>query len=85
MFSTTLRIADELGAFLQEAAREQSLSVNAYLTRLLEERRAETRRQRLAKDWADYAADPAAQEVEYALPAQADIAAEPQDPYGGKP
>lgn len=82
MFSTTLRIPDELAAFLQEAARAQSLSVNAYLTRLVEERREEDRSHRLARDWAAYASDPAAQDVDYAAPAQADSAAERSMPYG---
>jgi len=85
MLNTTLRIPDDLGAFLQEAARDRSLSVNAFLTLLLEEKREEERRRRLARDWAEYAKDPQAQEVEYAWPAQADLVAEPPSPYGGKP
>ena len=83
MLSTTLRINDELGAFLQEAARDQDLSVNAFLIQLLEEKRAEARRRRLAEDWAAYAADPAAQDVAYAWPAQAGLVAEPDHPFGG--
>ena len=86
MFSTTLRIPDDLGAFLQEAAREQSLSVNACLARLLENWREAERRRRLARDWAEYAADDAAQVIEYAFPAQADLVAEPPaTPYRSTP
>jgi len=44
---------------------------------LLEDWREEERRRRLARDWAAYAAEPAAQEVEYAWPAQAELVAEP--------
>jgi hypothetical protein len=82
MLSTTLRINDELAVFLQEAAREQDLSVNAFLVRLLEEKRAEARRRRLAEDWAAYAADPASQDVAYALAAQGELMAEPDSPAG---
>ena len=85
MFSTTLRVPDDLGGFLQELARSQSTSVNIVLTRLLEEKRELERRRRLALDWAEYAADTQAQDVAYAWPAQAEIAAEPKLPYGVKP
>ena len=85
MISTTLRLPDDLAAFLQQDARSQDLSVNAYLTRLLEERRLEAGRRRLAADWAAYAAEPGAQDVEYAAPAQADLAAEPEVPYRTTP
>ena len=85
MFSTTLRLADELAVFLQEAAKARSQSVNAYLTGLLEERRAEDRRRRLAMDWAAYAADPSAQDVDYALEAQAELVAEPRVAFGAAP
>ncbi len=78
MFSTTLRTDDELGRFLQEAARGQALSVNAFLTELIERERAATARKRLATDWATYAQDAAAQDVAYALNAQAELAAEPK-------
>ncbi len=81
MLSTTLRINDELGTFLQEAARKQDLSVNAFLIQLLEEKRAEARRRRLAEDWAASAAEPSAQDLEYAWPAQAELAAEPEHPF----
>jgi hypothetical protein len=83
MFSTTLRIPDDLAAYLQEAAKDASMSVNAWLAQLLERERAEARRRRLAQDWAVYAADLPAQEVDYALPAQRELVAEPlSPPYG---
>lgn len=83
MFSTTLRIDDELGAFLQAAAKRQSLSVNAFLAALLAQERQAAARQRLASDWAAYAQDAEAQDVDYALTAQASVAAESQaKPYG---
>jgi len=85
MFSTTLRLADELAVFLQEAARARSQSVNAYLTCILEERRAEERRRKLAMDWTAYAADASAQDVDYAVEAQAEIVAEPQVPFEAAP
>jgi len=85
MYSTTLRIPDDLGAFLQEAALERSLSVNACLAMLLENWRDAERKRRLARDWAEYAADGAAQDIEYAFPAQAGLAAEPTTPYRSAP
>jgi len=85
MFSTTLRIPDPLASFLQEEAKAHNLSVNAYLTRLLEADREEGRRRRLAQDWVAYAADLSDQDVAYALPAQAAIAAEPYVPFGDEP
>ncbi|WP_306600219.1 hypothetical protein [Geothrix sp. 21YS21S-2] len=84
MFSTTLRLPDELAAFLQEAARSQGLSVNAYLARLVEERREGDRRSRLARDWALYAGETAAQDVEYAFDPQVSLAAETPLPYRAK-
>lgn len=81
MFSTTLRINDELATFLQEAAKNEALSVNAYLAGLLERERRAARQRRLAADWAAYAAESEAQDVGYALGAQADIAAEEPLPY----
>jgi len=36
MFSTTLRIPDDLAAFLQQAAKAEAMSVNAFLADLLE-------------------------------------------------
>jgi hypothetical protein len=76
MFSTTLRIADDLADFLQQAAREEAMSVNAYLARLLEREQQAAQKRHLAAEWAAYALDPEAQDVEFASNAQADIAAE---------
>ena len=42
------------------------------------------RQRRLARDWAAYAAEGSAQDVEYALGAQADLAAEASVPYRAK-
>ena len=82
MITTTLRLPDDLARFLQETAREASMSVNAFLAQLLEQERAQARRRRLALDWAAYAAEDSAQDVGYALPAQADLVAEPEGlPY----
>lgn len=84
MFSTTLRIPDDLAAYLQEEAKAESLSVNALLSRLIQEHREGARRRRLAAEWAAYAADDQAQDVAFALDAQADLAAEPEAPFGGE-
>jgi len=84
MFSTTLRITDDLAAFLRQAAEAEALSVNAYLAKLLERERQAERKRRLARDWAAYAADGSAQDVEYALGAQAELAAEDPVPYRAK-
>jgi len=84
MYSTTLRLPDELAAFLQEAARNQGLSVNAYLARLVEDRREGDRRGRLARDWVLYAGDAAAQDVDYAFEPQVSLAAETPLPYRAK-
>ena len=81
MFSTTLRISDDLACFLQQAAKAEALSVNAFLASLLERERRNQRKLRLARDWAAYAADGDAQDVDYALAAQAEIAAEEPVPY----
>jgi hypothetical protein len=81
MFSTTLRISDDLAGFLQQAAKADALSVNAYLAGLLERERLAARRQKLARDWAAYAAEEGAQDVDYALAAQAQVAAEATYPY----
>lgn len=85
MFSTTLRISDDLAVFLQQAARAEAMSVNAFLAGLLERERQNARRRRLAKDWAAYAADGEAQDVEYAFAAQAEVAAEEAHPYRAEP
>lgn len=79
MFSTTLRLQDELGSFLQSVAKAHSLSVNAFLTQLLEREQQERHRQRLAQDWATYGQEE--QEMEYALDAQSEVLAERPEPY----
>jgi hypothetical protein len=81
MFSTTLRIGDDLAAFLRQAARAEALSVNAYLAGLLERERQAARLRRLARDWEAYAGDGDDQDVEYAFAAQARVAAEEAIPY----
>ena len=78
MFSTTLRIDESLGHFLQEAARRSALSVNAFLAELLRREQEATARKRLAHDWRAYAQDAEAQDVTYALNAQAQVVAEPK-------
>ena len=85
MFSTTLRISDDLSAFLRQAAKADALSVNAFLTALLERERLAARQRQLARDWKAYAAEGAAQDVGYALPAQAELAAESPVPYRNDP
>lgn len=77
MFSTTLRIEEDLGHFLQEAAKRSALSVNAFLAELLRREREAAARKRLAKDWAAYAHDAEVQSVDYAFAAQAQVIAEP--------
>jgi hypothetical protein len=77
MFATTLRIEDDLGRFLQEAARRGAQSVNAFLAELLRQERDRAIRQGWASDWAAYAQDDLAQDVSYALAAQAELVAEP--------
>ena len=77
MFTTTLRLPDDLARYLQETAKGASMSVNAFLSQLLEKERAEARRRRLALDWAEYATGDAGQDVAYALAAQGEIVAEP--------
>lgn len=77
MFATTLRIDDPLGNFLQEAARQCNLSVNAFLAELIRREQETVRRRQLAADWAGYAQDEAGQDVTYALAAQAEVTAEP--------
>jgi hypothetical protein len=81
MFSTTLRISDELAVFLQQAAQTEAMSVNGFLARLLERECRAERMRRLARDWEVYAADGDAQDVEWALAAQEDVAAEEPVPY----
>jgi predicted short-subunit dehydrogenase-like oxidoreductase (DUF2520 family) len=81
MFSTTLRISDDLAAFLQQAAKAEAMSVNAFLARLLERERQAARKRRLAEDWQAYGAEGQLQDVAYALEAQSEIAAETPQPY----
>ena len=81
MFATTLRIDDTLGAFLQAAAKQCDQSVNAFLADLLRREQEAARRQRLASDWSSFAQDAAAQDVAYAMPAQAELVAEAQRGY----
>lgn len=78
MFSTTLRIDESLGHFLQEAARRSALSVNAFLAGLIRREQEAAARKRLAQDWRAYAQDPEAQDVGYAFEAQAQVVAEPK-------
>ena len=86
MFSTTLRIDENLGHFLQEAARRSALSVNAFLAELLRREQEATARKRLAHDWRAYAQDSDAEDVSYALAAQAQVVAEPPPrAYKAKP
>ncbi len=86
MFSTTLRIDESLGHFLQEAARRSALSVNAFLADLIRREQESTARKRLAHDWRAYAEDAEAQDVSYAMAAQAQVVAEPKrKAYGAKP
>jgi hypothetical protein len=85
MIRTTLRIEDETADFLTEAAKADGMSINAYLERLIRRDMDETRRHRLAQDWAHYAQDPQAQNVEYAFKAQASVVAEPKARKATKP
>ena len=78
MFSTTLRLDDDLAAFLRKAAEAHALSVNGWLVALLRREQAAEARKRLLADWAAYGQDAEAQEVSYALAAQAEVAAEPR-------
>lgn len=78
MYSTTLRLDDDLAAFLRRAAEAHALSVNGWLTELLRREQAAEARRRLAKDWAAYGKDAQAQDVSYAFAAQAEVAAEPR-------
>lgn len=82
MYSTTLRLDENLARFLQEEAKAQDLSVNALLAQLVSQAKEARTRRRLARDWAAYAQDAEAQDVAYALQAQAETAAEPKtEPY----
>jgi hypothetical protein len=78
MFCTTLRLDDDLGRFLREAAEAHGISVNGWLVELLRREQAAAARRKLAADWAAYGQDTEAQDVAYAFPAQAEVAAEPR-------
>ncbi len=78
MFSTTLRLDDDLGRFLREAADAQALSVNGWLAELVRREQVTAARRKLAADWAAYGQDTEAQDVTYAFVAQAEVAAEPK-------
>jgi len=80
MFSTTLRLDDDLAAFLHQAAAAHTLSANGWLVALLRREQAAEARKRLAADWAAYGKDAEAQEVSYALTAQAEVAASVAEP-----
>ena len=77
MFSTTLRLDDDLGRFLREVAGAHAMSVNGWLVELLRREQAAAARRKLAADWAAYGKEVEAQDVAYAFPAQAEVAAEP--------
>jgi hypothetical protein len=82
MYSTTLRLDEDLARFLQDEAGSREMSVNALLAELVSQARAARSRRRLAQDWAAYAQDAGAQDVTYALSAQTEVAAEPKaGPY----
>jgi len=71
MIRTTLRIPDDLAAFLRQAARAEAVSVNLFLMRLLERERRAAHMRQLARDWEAYAAEGGqAQDVEWAFSAQ---------------
>lgn len=76
MFSTTLRLDDDLGRFLREVAEAQAMSVNGWLAELLRREQVAAARRKFAADWLAYAKDEGAQEVGYAFDAQAEVAAE---------
>ena len=78
MFSTTLRLDDDLGRFLREAAEAQAMSVNGWLAELLRREQAAAVRRKLAADWDAYGQDVEVQDVAYAFPAQAEVEAVPQ-------
>lgn len=77
MFSTTLRLDDDLGRFLREAAEAHAMSVNGWVAEVLRREQVATARRKLAADWTAYGKDDEAQDVAYAFEAQAEVAAEP--------
>ena len=78
MFNTTLRLDDDLGGFLREAAEAQEMSVNGWLAELLRREQAAAVRRKLAADWDAYGKDHEVQDVAYAFPAQAEVEAVPR-------
>ena len=78
MFSTTLRLDDDLGHFLREAAEAHALSVNGWVVELLRREQVAATRRKLATDWAAYGKDDEAQDVAYAFEAQAEVVTEPR-------
>jgi hypothetical protein len=78
MFSTTLRLDDDLGGFLREAAEAQAMSVNGWLAELLRREQAAAVRRKLAEDWTAYGKDAEVQDVTYAFAAQREVEAVPR-------
>lgn len=78
MFSTTLRLDDDLGRFLREVAEAHAMSVNGWLAELVRREQALAARRKLAADWEAYGKDGEAQDTTYAFAAQAEVAAEPR-------
>ncbi len=76
MFSTTLRLDDDLASFLRVAAEAEDQSVNGWLVELLRREQVAMARRKLATDWVAYAKDAEAQNVAYAFRAQAEVAVE---------
>lgn len=74
MFSTTLRLDDDLATFLREVAEAHAMSVNGWLVELLRREQAAATRRKLAADWAAYGQDAEAQDVAYAFKAQSEVA-----------
>ena len=80
MFSTTLRLDDDLAAFLHQAAAAHTLSANGWLVALLRREQAAAARKRLAADWAAYGKDAEAQDMDSAVAAPAEVAASVAEP-----
>lgn len=74
MFSTTLRLDDDLATFLRAEAVAHTLSVNGWLVELLRREQVAAARRKLAADWAAYGQDAEALDVAYAFEAQAEVA-----------
>ena len=77
-FTTTLRLDDDLGRFLREAAEAQGLSVNGWLAELVRREQVAAARLRLAADWAAYAQADEVQAVDFAWPALTEAAEAPR-------